>query len=66
MSSFNCDKCGHVWNDRCPCPRCGGFGLRDPKCTCPHVGLGFGGMIEARRGTNPQCPVHGNKPVISP
>ncbi len=60
--SFSCRKCGHKFNDNQNvgvCPRCGGFGLKDPSCLCPHLSLGLSGEAQRRTGTNPACPLHG-------
>lgn len=62
--SFNCKKCGNRWTDShniSPCPRCGGHGLKDPNCTCPHVRMGIIGQVKVRKSEDPNCPVHSQK-----
>jgi|GEM_PF-4727999 hypothetical protein len=55
-----CQKCGFPVRVRSnePCARCGGFGLPDPRCSCPYFRNGLGVSLNVRASTDPKCPVH--------
>lgn len=60
MPSFTCSACGYGYTSThnfTTCPRCGGFGPLDPRCTCPKSSMNFE-TIRFRSGDDPNCPVH--------
>ncbi|MDD2657593.1 MAG: hypothetical protein PHD04_02950 [Candidatus Pacebacteria bacterium] len=59
---FSCDACGTPFlsrdNGGLLCPVCGGFGIQDPRCTCPYWPK-LSESPDEQSIIDPNCPVHG-------